>query len=278
MAYSAEISRSNPTCFVLLLDQSGSMADAFKGDGYGRKCDFVADVVNRTLHDLIIRCTKTEAIMDYYYLSVIGYGTGVQSALTGALANKDLLAISELANHPARIEERSKKVPDGAGGLVDQTVRFPIWVDPVSSGGTPMCEAFARARQLLGEWVAKHKNGFPPTVLHLTDGESTDGDPLGIGREIAGLGTADGAALMYTCHVSSNQHAKVEYPADEASLPDDFAHKLFELSSPLPEPFRRAANQVGIAAEEGARGFVFNGDPVSVVQFFDIGTRPANLR
>jgi len=35
---------------------------------------------------------------------------------------------------------------------------------------------------------------------------------------------------------------------------------------------------MGLSTTEGARGFVFNGDPVSVAQFFEIGTRPANLR
>jgi len=29
---------------------------------------------------------------------------------------------------------------------------------------------------------------------------------------------------------------------------------------------------------EAARGFVFNADVAALVQFFDIGTRPANLR
>ena len=51
MAYGAEISRGNPTCFIFLLDQSGSMADPFGGEPV-RKADFVADAVNRTLHDL----------------------------------------------------------------------------------------------------------------------------------------------------------------------------------------------------------------------------------
>ena len=51
MAYGAEISRGNPTCFIFLLDQSGSMADPFGGESV-RKADFVADAVNRTLHDL----------------------------------------------------------------------------------------------------------------------------------------------------------------------------------------------------------------------------------
>ncbi len=55
MAYSAEISRSNPTCFVFVLDQSGSMGDVFGGGETNlRKADFLADVANRTLHDLVI--------------------------------------------------------------------------------------------------------------------------------------------------------------------------------------------------------------------------------
>ena len=32
MPYTAEISRNNPTCFVFLLDHSGSMADNFGGE------------------------------------------------------------------------------------------------------------------------------------------------------------------------------------------------------------------------------------------------------
>ncbi|MEJ7708936.1 MAG: hypothetical protein WKF84_03560 [Pyrinomonadaceae bacterium] len=59
MAYQAQITRANPTCVVLLLDQSGSMRDPFGGDQMARKADFVADVVNHTIHDLVIRCTKT---------------------------------------------------------------------------------------------------------------------------------------------------------------------------------------------------------------------------
>ncbi len=83
MAYGAEISRGNPTCFIFLLDQSGSMADPFGGD-YVRKADYVADAVNRTLHDLVIRCTKTEEVRHYYDIGVIGYGGKVNSVLGGS--------------------------------------------------------------------------------------------------------------------------------------------------------------------------------------------------
>ena len=60
------------------------MSDAFGASGSEsapvRKCDFVADVVNQTLRDLAIRCTKTEEIRDYYHVAVIGYSErGVSS-------------------------------------------------------------------------------------------------------------------------------------------------------------------------------------------------------
>ena len=101
--YSSQITRAVPTCVIFLLDQSGSMADPFGGDEHTRKADFVARVVNHALHDLVIRCTKTEEVRNYYYVSVIGYGRSVSSALTGALSDLPIAPISEVADHPARI-------------------------------------------------------------------------------------------------------------------------------------------------------------------------------
>jgi hypothetical protein len=277
MAYGAEISRGNPTCFIFLLDQSGSMADPFGGETV-RKADFVADAVNRTLHDLVIRCTKTEEVRHYYDVAVIGYGGKVHSALGGSLSGRILAPISELADSPVRVERRNKKISDGAGGIVEQQIGFPIWVDPAAAGKTPMCQAFELVKSTLEQWIAEHRTSFPPIVLHLTDGESTDGDPSELARQIAAFSTQDGGVLLLNCHVSSHHRAKVEYPEDESSLPDDFAKLLFRMSSPLPEQFRRAGEQIGLRVHEGARGCVFNGDPVAVAQFFEIGTRPANLR
>src|ERR1700674_4550340 len=103
MPYSAEISRGNPSCFVFLLDQSGSMSELFGGEHAQRKADFVADVVNRTIHDLVIRCTRTEEIRNYYFLSVIGYGGTVSPAFGSNLVGRSLIPISEVAEMPARL-------------------------------------------------------------------------------------------------------------------------------------------------------------------------------
>ncbi len=43
MPYSAEISRTNPTCFLFLIDQSGSMGDAVPDQPNRKKADAVAE-------------------------------------------------------------------------------------------------------------------------------------------------------------------------------------------------------------------------------------------
>jgi hypothetical protein len=135
-----------------------------------------------------------------------------------------------------------------------------------------MCEALSRVKHILERWLSEHPRGFPPTVLHLTDGESSDGEPNEIGRQIMSLGTDDGRVLLFNCHISSRRAAKVEYPTDENLLPDGFARTLFQMSSQLPSNFLAAAAQLGVQAVPGSRGFVFNGDPSSIVQFYEIGT------
>lgn len=270
--YSAQITRANPTCIVLLIDQSGSMSDPFSGDAGTKKSDYVAEVVNHTLHDLVIRCTKTEEIRNYYYVSVIGYGRRVGPAFGGSLEKRQLAQIAEVADYPLQIRTSYKRVSDGAGGWVEIPVRFPVWLHPLADGKTPMCEALSHVKAVLETWLTEHPRGFPPTVLHLTDGESSDGDPTLLGRQIMSLNTDDGAVLLFNCHISSRRGSKIEYPADEVALPDGFARTLFGISSQLPANFRAAAAQLGVQAADGSRGFVFNADPSSVVQFYEIGT------
>ena len=48
---------------------------------------------------------------------------------------------------------------DGAGGLVDQTVKFPVWFDAVAHGGTPMCAALSRAKDVVTGWLAARRAG-----------------------------------------------------------------------------------------------------------------------
>src|SRR5579862_5295596 len=150
MLYSAEITRANPSCFLFVVDQSASMLEVAHGH---TKAQAAADVINRSLWYLVIKCTKSKGVRDYYQVGVLGYGGSVASAFSGALAGRDLVPVSEIANAPVRIEDRYRKVQDGAGALVEERIRLPIWFDAVGNNGAPMCSALNQAHGILSRWL-----------------------------------------------------------------------------------------------------------------------------
>jgi hypothetical protein len=280
MPYTAEISRNNPTLFTFLIDQSGSMGDPIPGEPNRKKADALADAINRLLQNLVIRCAKEEGVRDYFSVCVIGYGDKVGPAFSGPLAGRELVPISDVGNQPARVEQKTKKSDDGAGGIMEQSVRMPVWFDPIAGGGTPMCNALSQAHTAVQGWLAQHPNCFPPVVIHITDGESTDGDPTQAMQALTNLTSSDGNVLLFNIHVTSESSSTpIAFPDSAANLPNQYARLLFECASPLTDTMRAAAiSQHGMNLSEGARGYVFNADMVLVVQALDIGTRPSNLR
>ncbi len=281
MPYSAEISRTNPSCFLFLIDQSGSMADPWgsarsaSGESKARQ---VATIVNNLLRNIVLKCSKDEGVRNYFDVGVIGYCDEVGPAFGGPLAGRPLVPVADLADAPLRIETRRRKVLDGAGGTIEQEVKFPVWFDPVAHGGTPMCQAFAQAREVLSGWTDAHPFSHPPIVFHVTDGESTDGDPTLAAESLRHLGTSDGDLMLFNIHISSHQGRELSFPAQDPGVEDPYARLLHGISSELPDAMRSHLELEGYAAPPGARGFIFNAEPAALVSFLDIGTRPANLR
>lgn len=159
--YTAEISRSNPACLIFLVDRSTSMAELIGGDMPQPKSEVVADAINRLLFELTVKCAKETGVRDYFQVAVIGYGGSVKSAFSGKLADRDLVPLSQIADNPARVDQRIKRVPDGAGGLVDSAFSLPVWLEPAANGGTPMNMALRYAKSLIENWVSEHPGSFP---------------------------------------------------------------------------------------------------------------------
>jgi len=273
MPYQAEISRENPTCFLFVIDQSGSM-DEITETGRS-KADFVADVLNKTLYTLVTSCSKAEGVRNYFDVGVIAYGgSEVASGFGGALAGGIVHPINAISEHTLRIEERRKKVDDGAGGIVELKTKFPVWFDPKSAGGTPMRAALSRTREAVAEWCEAHPGSYPPTILHVTDGQSTDGAPEDVADGLRQIATKDGEALLFNLHVTTGGGLEIVFPTAEAELDDEYSRMLFRMSSPLPAHLAKFAGDKGYAIAGGSRGFIFNGDPQCIVDFFEIGTRP----
>jgi len=279
MPYTAEISRANPSCFVFLIDQSNSMVEPIAGSAEGkRKCDSVADAINRLLHNLIIKCARGEGVRNFYDVAVIGYGAQVAPAFSGPLAGRDLVPIAEIANSPAQVEERERVMDDGAGGTLTKKVKFPVWFEPIAKGTTPMGGALSLAHHLLQDWVARHASSYPPIVINITDGEATDTGPVPQAEALRNLTTNDGAVLLFNCHISSKPLKPVVFPESDAELPDTFAMTLFQVSSSLPESLLKLAASENVVLGPKARGFAFNAHLMELIRFLDIGTRASNLR
>jgi hypothetical protein len=275
MPYVSELSRANPSCFLFLIDQSSSMAEPFGAQPEKPKAEGVADGLNRLLQNLVLKCAKADGVRDYFHVGVVGYGGRVAWVLGGQLAGQKLVPVSAIANFPLRVEQRMRKIDDGAGGLVEQRFKFPVWLEPIAGGRTPMCQAITEAAQALEGFIAKFPDAFPPLVINISDGKATDGNPELPAALLRQLATSDGAVLFFNAHLSSLPARPIEFPARESELPDPEAQVLFRMSSILPPRLQDAARGEGFRVEEATRGFVFNADLVSVIRFLDIGTRVA---
>lgn len=277
MAYQAQINRATPTAFLFLVDQSGSMND--KLGGLERtKAQFVADVLNKTLFNFVTRCTRADGVRDYFDVGVIGYGVqGATNALQGSLGAKLLNPISALESNPLRVESRKKKEDDGAGGLIERSINFPVWFEPAANGGTPMCEAMRKAGEELAAWCDAHPDSYPPTVLHITDGESTDGDPAPLADALQQFSTRDGNVVLMNLHVSAITGSAIPFPSSEQGLPDQYAKALFKMSSQLHPNLIKLAKDEGFNVSNEARGYVFNSEAAEIVAFFEIGTKAAQI-
>jgi len=284
MPYEREISRQHKALFVFLLDQSFSMEEPL-GSSQNRKMDELATAINSLLQNLVIQCTRTEGVRDYLDVAVIGYRTDQEAnpiiespLIKDELRQQPVVSIVDIATH-SEIEKRQQSYfdPDLGAEQVSE-IEFPLWVRPFAEGGTPMCWALHRAREVVEQWLAdpKNKDSFPPIVIHITDGESTDqGDPLQYAEALTDLETSDGRVLLFNCHLSMTKADPFLFADSGEILPDEYARLLYKMSSVFPERMYNMLLAEGYQKQPGVRGMAFNADMVSLIKFLDFGTRVA---
>jgi hypothetical protein len=261
--YRAAISRVDPALIVFLLDRSGSMEEGF-GSG-STKAEYLARTVDRCLMELATRCTKADGTRDYFHIACLGYGNDqVLDAFDPGPGGAGIVTIGELARSPKRIVET-------VGGA-----REASWVDAEAEGSTPMRLAFERACALVASWCDAHPASYPPTVINISDGEATDGDPLPAAEALRRLHTDDGEALVFNLHVSSRSVGEVVFPESPAAL-DEHGRRLFTMSSPFPPHLLEKARAGGFTVGPASRFFAWGAGAALATRFLELGTRPTRL-
>lgn len=264
-SYSKRVSRECPTAFVLLLDQSGSMSEIWQ-NGLS-KAEQVATIVNSALKNLVLSATRGGEVYDYVDIAVIGYGgagiDGVRSMLPSTSLSAPFLRLSEIAKQP-RVSVVQN--PDGSSR------RETTWFDPVAGGGTPMNAAFDVAVKAVNDWVKRRDDSFPPIIINITDGESTDADPSPSARDLTGLSTSQGNALLFTAYLGAGGGKQILYPDQPPTGLSSWATTMFNVSSVVPEVLRSNAESMNVKISPRGRGFLFNASLDEVSGLVNFGT------
>lgn len=267
MSYSKLMSSKNPGLILILIDQSGSMADQYSG---GTKAEVAAMAVNRVINEIAEASQSGEEYKDRCYVGVMGYGLKSNNGIDPIIGGM----IAKIVKSPAEVIEVEQQVADGNGGLVIIKQRMPIWIKPKAENGTPMAEAFEKAYQLVESWVQKNPASFPPVIVNITDGKPNDQNAAqnAAKKLMEEIETTDGKLLLFNAHISNATAGEIRLANNDSGLYDSYAKFLFKISSILPDRLLSEAEKAGFAPQPNARGFVFNAGAETLIKLLTFGT------
>lgn len=283
--YTAQITRNTPTAFIFLVDHSASMKKMTTL--YGEEmtmAEAAARIVNNQINELVLRCVKMGDTRHYYDIAVVGYGHKAYSGWQGELEGRDFVSPEELKDHPytkivTRKETRTRR------GTQVKEVEQVQWVSARCDGNwTHYHDAFDRAKRLLDEWMKDHhdKDCYPPTVIHITDGEfnhATKDVVVQKANELKSMFTNDGNVILFNIHFTAQKGTDtVACPINKSELQGNkYAETLFELSSLLPERYNA---DIARCLNDNRNGrhvaMGVNADATTLIKLMDIGT-PTNI-
>ena len=273
MSYDRQLSSVDPGFILLLLDQSGSMADPYSPDFC--KADFAALAVNRVVHEIISSCVTGDSVRPRVEIGCIGYGGNGASVLEFGAGEPFLGNISRLAEH-SDLMTISHSIPDGEGGFIEQKVRMRAFVRPTAYGTTPMEAAFTLAREKVEFFISECPDSFPPVVINITDGAPNDfNSAFEAAQLLTSTRTTDGRTLLLNAHIDVVESGQIMLPSDNRRFRGHaFSNFLFDISSPLPGKLAKTAAAIGFTdvIPNMSRGFVFNADAETLVRFLNFGS------
>lgn len=154
-----------------------------------------------------------------------------------------------------------------------QNGQCPVWLEPFTDGLTPMCQMFRFTREVVADFLSEYSNCFPPVIVNITDGESSDGDPSQAAEDLKRCSSVNGNVLLFNVHISSIETKTIAFPSCSEQLPDRFSRLMFSLSSELPDVMMSSAGRYPeYCLQPGARGFIFNASMADVSRMLAIGT------
>lgn len=263
-------SSATPGLLVILVDQSGSMTLPY--DGGDSRTVFAAKAVNRLINTLIQKNFNGRTPKNRCYVAVIGYDVEAKVLAKGYL--------DKLNDNPIRIDTVQKKVSDGAGGLVEISSKMPVWVEPIKDNlWTNMTAAFLMAKDLVEAWISDKPQNPAPVIINISDGtpyyDQKDvnvcmKETINVVNQIKQLSTEDGNVQIFNAMIGEGQ--KVVFPSSGSELITEEAKFLYEISTVIPDAYKRAAEKNQLVYQQGARGAICQADAELLIKLIDFGS------
>lgn len=263
-------SSATPGLLIILVDQSGSMMKPY--DGEDSRTQFAAKAVNRVINTIIQKNFDGKQPRNRCFITVIGYDAEVKKLTSGFLQKLD--------ENPLRVEDVTKKVSDGAGGLVEIKAKMPVWIEPIDKDRwTNMTGAFQMAKETVEAWIADKPENPAPVIINISDGRpyydkkdisECEKETIEVVNEIKAIDTDDGKVQIFNAMLGDGE--KVIFPTSNENLVNDEAKFLYEISTEIPEAYRSAAEKNELKYEAGARGAIYNADAEHLVKLIDFGS------
>jgi hypothetical protein len=276
--YLKQWSSATPGYLIFLIDQSSSMSQIWTKNI--SKADYTADIVNKTINELIASNAAGESVKDRVFVSLIGYGGNY------SVNNLRSDYLSKYADSPIKIEQSTKQIKNG-DGYIDMNIEMPIFLESEADGLTPMGGAFDLAKRLIQGWIEKKQNHPVPVIINISDGqpEGPDRDSTELeikktimfANDIMKLKMDDGFPLIFNVHIS-NTNNEIQFPENEYELNGDvMAELLFKISSKVPDTYKKAAKDQNLKRiGEKSKGFISNASPETLIRFINFGSSAAS--
>jgi hypothetical protein len=263
--------RGGAGCAVFLIDESMAM-DARVAGGTKSKAESVATALNSLLNQLTTGPAIDVAIVGYRTTEQAGQEIGPRWG--GALADRQFVSSTSLADAPLSVETRVRRVPGegGVGVTREESVQFPVWYAVQLGGTASRATLFEHCREMLSAWIAAAgAQAKPPLVVSFVGEIAAEETPQGLGRTVQELETPGGPPIVIHAHLSSSDRVPATlYPSSDTHLSPGPIRGLFEASSVLSQEFCASLRELQVTVNPGARGLIYNAKMVDLIRLLSL--------
>lgn len=278
--YSQEITRCHRAAIVIAIDQSSSMSEEITFAGRRlTKAEATTIVTSRIIDEMILRATRDSEVRNYYDVALVGYSDDRVYSLLGGEVHFVPVTVLAAMQPEKMLFTSERTMPNGERKMI--TEQRDVWVRPRAAGTTPLYEMFTEVTRIVEAWCAEPQNSasFPPMVVNITDGETTDASDAMLCKAAARLkatATSDGNTLLTNIHLSNiaKQPTFIFPCREEISLEHRYARLLADMSSEMPESMAALMRTLQPGATTGSRLLMsYNASMTEVLTMINIGSR-----